>query len=152
MEDLAIAAHTLYCEEQRRMGATPEKTPALRPWDELDEDLRDANRAQVTDITRKLALLGYELAATHGLSPSSIHITDEQCDQLSQKEHERWMEERKRQGWTYAPVRDNAKKLHPSLIPYQQLAETEKKKDRDVVRSIPKLIEKAGFRVRKIGQ
>jgi class 3 adenylate cyclase/tetratricopeptide (TPR) repeat protein len=149
MEKLAMAAHALYCEEQRRLGATPENTPALRPWEELDEDLRDSNRGQIADFRQKLALLGYELDAT-GMSPSLIQITDEQCDQLSEKEHERWMEERKRQGWTYGPGRDNDKKIHPSLIPYVQLADKEKKKDRDVVRSIPKLIEKAGFRVRKI--
>lgn len=44
-------------------------------------------------------------------------------------EHNRWSMYLKTEGWTYASERDNANKKHPLLIPYDQLPESEKKKD-----------------------
>ena len=60
------------------------------------------------------------------------------------------MADRRRHGWTYATQRDNAAKKHPCLVPWEQLNETERDKDRDAVRNMPLLIEQAGFRVRKL--
>jgi class 3 adenylate cyclase len=124
IEDLAQAAHALYCEQQEREGKTRRENSALCPWEELPEDLRDANRAQVADIPNKLYALGYELAPSTGLAPSQLTVTPEQLELLSRREHDRWMAERQRQGWTYGPVRDD-------------------------VHNIPELIKKAGFQIRK---
>jgi class 3 adenylate cyclase len=149
-EELARAAHTLYCDEQAREGKTRAENPALRPWEELSEDLRDANRAHVADIPNKLYFLGYELAPSSGLSPSQIVITPEQLATLSRREHDRWKAERLRQGWTYGPVRDDARKQHPVLIPWEALSDEEKRKDQDAVYNLPLLIAKSGFQVRKL--
>ncbi len=62
------------------------------------------------------------------------------------------MAESQRQGWTYGPERDNARKHHPMLIPWEALSEEEKQKDRDTVHNLPLLIEKAGFQVRKLAR
>jgi class 3 adenylate cyclase/tetratricopeptide (TPR) repeat protein len=150
MEELARAAHILYCDEQIREGKTRADNVVLRPWEELDEDLRDANRAQVADIPNKLYFLGYELAPSSGLAPSRIAISPEQLEILSRREHDRWVAERQRQGWTYGSERDEARKHHPVLVPWEALSEEEKRKDRDAVHSLPVLIEKAGFQVRKL--
>jgi class 3 adenylate cyclase len=152
MEELAMAAHALYCEQLIRGGVTPGQAPSIRPWAELSEDFRHANRVQVADIPNKLYELGYELAPSHGFAPSEIKITSHQLEELAIREHDRWLAERTRQGWSYGPVRDNARKQHPCLIPWADLPEGEKQKDRDTVINLPELIEKAGFRVRKIVQ
>jgi class 3 adenylate cyclase len=149
-EELAQAAHALYCEEQARLGKTPADNSALRPWNELAEDLRDANRAQVADIPNKLSFLGYELAPSNGLDPLELEIDAAQLEALSVREHDRWMRERLRQGWTYGPERDDARKHHPSLIPWEALSESEKQKDRDTVVNLRRFIKQAGFRVRKL--
>ena len=47
------------------------------------------------------------------------------------------MKDRIRHGWTYAPVRDNLRKLNPLLVPWDQLSEVEKEKDRDTIRNTP---------------
>jgi hypothetical protein len=62
------------------------------------------------------------------------------------------MRERQRQGWTYAPERDDARQHHPLLVPWEQLSEEQREKDRDAVRNLPRLLETAGLRVRKIGR
>lgn len=152
IEELAQAAHEFYCAEALVRGETSEKNSALCPWKNLPEYLREANRAQVADIPNKLHWLGYELAPGYGISPSEITITATQIEQLAIREHERWMDERTREGWTYASKRDNARRHHPLLVAWDELSGPEKEKDRDTVRNLPRLIEKAGFRVRKLGE
>jgi class 3 adenylate cyclase len=152
LEELAMAAHALYCERRLLEQDMPPESPALRPWAELADDYRDANRAQVADLPSKLSQLGYELAPSHGLAPADLQITAQQLEELAVREHLRWMSERQRQGWVYGPVRDNARKHHPSIIPWGDLSEGEKQKDRDTVINLPALIAKAGFRVRKLAR
>lgn len=43
--------------------------------------------------------------------------------------HLLWLADRKRNGWTYGPVRDYAKKQHPSMVPFAQLSTLEQVKD-----------------------
>ena len=44
-------------------------------------------------------------------------------------QHDQWMQEKVATGWTYGPVRDDAAKLHPMIVPYAQLPDSEKRKD-----------------------
>jgi hypothetical protein len=150
IEHLARAAHEAYCEESRARGETPETNSSMRSWDDLGEDLRQANRLSVADIPNKLRELGWELAPSHGVSPSAIVMSDEDVERLAEREHERWMAERRKSGWTYAPRRDNARKHHNLLVPWDDLQERDRDRDRDTVRNLPKLVERAGFRVRRI--
>ncbi len=150
LEELAQVVHERYCAESRARGETPASNSALRPWNELPDSLREANRAQVADIPNKLRFLGYEIAPLHGMDPHALPITDSQLEQLAIREHQRWADDRTRQGWTYAPIRDNARKKHPLLVPWEQLSEPEKEKDRDAVRNVPAILQAAGFRLRKI--
>jgi class 3 adenylate cyclase len=150
VEELARAAHEAYCAEALERGETKATNSSLRPWDQLPEDLREANRTQVEDIPNKLRVLGYELAPSHGIVPSEIQMTEAQIDELAAREHERWILERKRNGWTYGPQRDNDRKFHPLLVPWRELSNPAKEKDRETILNLPQLIEKAGFRVRKL--
>jgi class 3 adenylate cyclase/tetratricopeptide (TPR) repeat protein len=146
VEVLAEAAH----EEFRATQAhNPNSTP-LPPWASLPETYRNANRAQVADIPWKLFELGYELSPSGGLDPHEISMPPDKIERLAIYEHDRWMAERIRNGWTYGKPRDNAKRLHPCLVPWDVLTDEEKEKDRDAVRNMPNLIAKAGFRVRRI--
>jgi hypothetical protein len=149
LDQLAMAAHSLYCADKIAQGLTAEKLPALVPWDQLPEDLRQANRAQVADIPYKLSILGYELTTGPGKPASEIHFTNQEMNRLAKQEHERWMKEREEMGWRYAPVRDSLRKLHPSVVPWEDLPESEKEKDREVIRNLPKLIDTAGLRLQK---
>ncbi len=150
LEELAKSVHELYCKEALARGETAESNFALRSWENLPENLKNANRAQVADIPAKLRLLGYELAPNDGLPPSEIQITDARLEELSIREHARWMSDRMQNGWTFGAKRDDARKLHPLLVPWEDLTEPEKQKDRDTVLNLPRLIERTGFRVRQL--
>jgi len=43
---------------------------------------------------------------------------------ISQNTHEVWATERIKRGWRWGPSRDNRKKLHPDLIPYEELTDS----------------------------
>ena len=52
-------------------------------------------------------------------------------------------------GWTYGEARDDEKKLHPCLIPYGDLPESEKEYDRNTSLQTLKLIIKLGYKITK---
>jgi len=43
--------------------------------------------------------------------------------------HESWLEEKRRDGWIYGPVKDPEKKQHPCFVPYEQLPFNQRLKD-----------------------
>lgn len=67
---------------------------------------------------------------------------------LAKNTHEVWARERLNQGWTWGPVRDDAKKEHPCLIPYEQLPESEKEYDRNTAMETLKVILALGHQIR----
>ena len=80
-------------------------------------------------------------------------VLDEQLLQLVEKlaenVHEVWAASRIADGWTYGPVRDDAKKQTPCLVPYDQLPESEKEYDRNTAMGTLKLILTLGFDISK---
>ena len=71
------------------------------------------------------------------------------AEQMAKNVHEIWAETRIAQGWTYGPERNDAKKKHPCLIPYEELPEEEKVYDRNTSIETLKFILKAGFVIAK---
>lgn len=43
--------------------------------------------------------------------------------------HYSWMAQKVRDGWTYGPVKDETKKTHPCMVPYDELPQFQKAKD-----------------------
>lgn len=44
--------------------------------------------------------------------------------------HESWLDEKRRTGWRYGPRKDPERKEHPCMVPYEQLPEEQRAKDR----------------------
>ncbi len=72
---------------------------------------------------------------------------DELREAIAKNVHEVWAQNRIEQGWTYGPQRDDARKLHPNLVPYEELSEPDKDYDRDTAISTLKLITQLGFTI-----
>lgn len=73
----------------------------------------------------------------------------ELCELLSKNTHEVWSKNRISDGWSYGEVRDDLKKHHPCLIPYEELPESEKNYDRSTSLETLKLIVKLGYKISK---
>lgn len=115
-----------------------EGSDADKPWDELTDSQRNSNVQQALRIITNLALVGLRIEKGRGLSPSQEkeirgHI-DRNIETMAEAEHNGWMVERMIDGWRYGKVRVNERKLHPLLLPYSQLPEAQKDKDRFPIR------------------
>ena len=70
---------------------------------------------------------------------------------LAKNTHENWSRQRMADGWSYGPKRDDGKKEHPSLVPYEQLSESEKQYDRTTAVETIKTILALGYRIERRG-
>lgn len=64
---------------------------------------------------------------------------------LAENVHATWAEGLMKDGWRYGPRKDERRKRHPNLVPYDQLPESEKDVNRNTVRTVLKLLLKMGF-------
>jgi voltage-gated potassium channel Kch len=142
-ELLARRLHERYVEAQSTQGAS---SPFATDWENLPPDARAANLAAVDSIALQLARIGCRAAPAVVRTTRPRAFTSEQIEQMARFEHERWMDERKSAGWRLGE-RDNAKRTHPSLVPWDALPESEREKDRDVVRAIPDLLASIGYTI-----
>jgi ryanodine receptor 2 len=68
-------------------------------------------------------------------------------ERLAENTHDMWAAQRIAEGWSYGPERDDRKKLHPCLVPYDQLPESEKEYDRITSLGTLKAILSLGYRI-----
>jgi hypothetical protein len=83
---------------------------------------------------------------------SSIELSRDIMDlteRLAKNTHEVWAQERVAQGWRFGTVRDDARKEHPSLVPYEELPESEKIYDRITAIQVLKAVMAFGYRISK---
>ncbi len=59
--------------------------------------------------------------------------------------HDSWAYNRMEQGWRYGKTLERDSKTHPSLVPYEQLPESEKNVDRDTVETVLKILQQQGY-------
>jgi hypothetical protein len=86
------------------------------------------------------------------IDTSDVILTDditELCELIAKNTHDVWAENRIKDGWTYGEARDDAKKQHPCLIPYEELSDSEKEYDRSTSMETLKLITKLGYKIVK---
>ena len=105
-------------------------------WRELSYFLRQSNIAaadhlivkarylleddSLTELTAEDCRRAYQRCAALGGGEAAL---------LQEIEHRRWLRFYQMFNWTYDPVRDNAARRHPMILPYAQLPEAEKRKD-----------------------
>ena len=68
-------------------------------------------------------------------------------EKMAKNVHEVWAANRIAEGWRYGKVRDDARKEHPCLVPYEELPESEREYDRNTAVETLKLIIKLGSKV-----
>ena len=143
-DQVARAIHQAYRDHCRAQGDSPERNPSMVPWAELSDDLKQANLAQAADISGKLRAIGCAIVPESSTT-RQFAFTAAEIEQLAEKEHERWMQERQAQGYVFGP--DRAARQHPSLVPWAELSESDRNKDRNAVREIPSILQQAGFQI-----
>lgn len=141
--NLTLDASTIYALARHIHDHYLATNPAshLGPWHTLDERLKSDNHAQAARIRTALREQGYQLIPT--TTPHVIRLPDRVLEQLARAEHEHWMEAKVNNGWVHGPRNDRSK-AHPLLVPWRDLPEIEKEKNRQIVRAWPELLAAAG--------
>lgn len=83
---------------------------------------------------------------------SQIHLPEDLnslVEFLAKNTHENWSKERILQGWQWGPERNDTKKEHPCLIPYEKLPQREKVHDRIAAAELLRTIILLGFSIDK---
>ena len=112
----------------------------LQPWERLNETWRNASRRAGDHAPVKLESARHLLAEA-GLSEPDNPISALDANgllALAKAEHESWAIERALQGWRCG-ARDDKRKCRPSLVPFEELPEDEKRKDFDQLRLLTSL-------------
>jgi hypothetical protein len=152
-ETLARAMHEGYRRAQAAAGASLAENPSLAPWSELPDSLKESNRSFAAGIGEKLRAAGAVAvpAPLVDLGDNGAGwIAGEELEALARLEHERWAADLRRDGWSHGPDRDPELRTHPSLVPYDELSEPERQKDRDAVLEIPAILASAGFELHRL--
>lgn len=68
-------------------------------------------------------------------------------EMLARNTHEVWSQQRLADGWLWGEDRDDKRKLHPCLVPYEELPESEKAYDRKIVAQAIEALISLGFRI-----
>ncbi len=141
MDRRARAVHALFVAAQREArGDAFGTAPAEAEWEHLPEAVRDDNRNVADQMDFKLATIFAMSKPGQGTAALSAAETAT----LARLAHERWWAAKALAGWQYGPLRDDRRLLHPDMIPYDQLAEPIKQKDRDEVASLIPMAALAG--------
>jgi hypothetical protein len=161
IEKLAAAVHDRFLREAGKSRFVPEShaawtiDPAIqKAYDDLDDDVKAANRAAARRIPDHLALIDFVVVPREPADDNSWKAPlgaaiEKHVERLAQAEHLAWCAERAANGWTYAETRDNSLKRHPLLADWATLSPSDQDKDRSSARSIPDLLEVAGFKAVK---
>jgi hypothetical protein len=165
LDALAEVAHIEYCGETpeylsshpmlaRFAGRPPtlDTMPALVDYGMLSDHLKEQNRGEARDLPEKLAVLGYVLRqdAPAGAPPIKIDPSDPRVELLAEREHVRWVARKLKTGWRYGNPRDDARKLHPCIRPWDELPEDERAKDRLLVLHLPEIVTAAGMTLARL--
>lgn len=143
-ELLARAIHQTYLDEQRESGATTATNPSMVPWEQLPDSLKESNRDQAAHIGGKLATVGRGIAPLTDWDADKITFTTDEVELLAEMEHDRWVIQRRTDGWTPG-TKDIDAKTTPYLVPWNELSDEVKEWDRQAVRGIPTFLARAGY-------
>jgi hypothetical protein len=150
LADSAVASRALLADPDATARAIHESYSrfgggSAGPWEELPEEMRASNRRVVSHIPAKLATLGFDLEPWLALpdedrpwppplAPGAALFRDAaERTRMAILEHERWMADRRLNGWRQGDSRDNARKIHTDFMDFHALSDGVKAFDYQVV-------------------
>ncbi len=146
-EALARAKHEHYVECERKRGTPSEGNPSMVPWEYLGEALKESNRRFADSAGAKLEAAGCAIVPAPLADPANpgFAFTEREIEELAEAEHARWCHDLDADGWRFGASKDPVAKRHPKLLPWNDLTEDDRDKDREPVAELPVMLARAGF-------
>ncbi len=102
------------------------KTLTRKPWDELDEFIREDNILQLRSIMAAVVARGRRWVPSRAVVPGSfVELTDGDVQEVAREEHTRWYDRRRQAGWRAAAVAeedDDVALINSVVRPWADLA------------------------------
>ncbi len=143
----------------------------MKPFCELEEQKRKSDYTSSLNTIKLLYKLGFKIVDRNENSffnykpnvrttdgqyiPKPINVDDvvlpkdivSLTEYIAENAHEEWAEQRLKEGWTYAPQKDEKNMQTPDLIPYCELLDSEKEYDRKMAMNTLKVLYKLGYNI-----
>lgn len=139
-EILARDLHEIYRADNHSASAS-------KTWEQLPEALKDANRQQASRIFQLLKEGGYKIYPLQDWDAHTKVFSEIELEKMARMEHALWRQAKETDGWTHAEERDTNMRVHPDLVPWEELSDVEREKNLKVIRQLPALLAKIGFEV-----
>lgn len=155
-ELIAQSIHELYLDQNAAKVREKPDDKRFQPWKTLSTDDRESNYQQADNIAVKLRSVGLWFRATKSEKTAAIdagrQMLEPFVEQLARAEHDRWVAEKRRQGWiaaanTEASSRRDHLKWHNCLFRWEELSNDVQDLDREPVRNIPRHLAAGGYEV-----
>ncbi len=142
VEELARLNYRTYAAGMRRRGIA-----VCERFEDQPEELQESGRLSARHSLAVLEQLGCELMRLghEGERGAVEALTPWEVERFAMIEHERWVSERLAAGWRWGEVKDTVQKTNPSLVPYGELPEAEKDKNRAKAAATPGHLRQIGL-------
>jgi len=116
-----------------------------KPWEHLTDDQRESSRRAADDTIAAFESIGCEIIPMRHWGAPALTLSDAKIEILAAREHNRWLDERRRDGWTFGATRDDVAKTNPLLVEWPQLDPVAQERQRDATRDLPVMLARSGF-------
>lgn len=130
---LAQAFHEAYLNEASDQDSN---RASHRPWWQLPEMFRKESRLAADHLEAKLRAVGCRIAKGSPVPP----LGDAELERMARMEKARWVAARYSFGWQPGPLRNDLAKVHPQMMPWQELPEHHRRYDLSSAASIPNIL------------
>jgi hypothetical protein len=138
--------HAAYVQKLRDIS--PPNGVAMADWAHLPFEYQEDNRSAADHLWTAARDLNVSIVA----GAAGLHSLpdDAKIEPLAMAEHRRWHANRALAGWRQGAARDESARTHPLLTQWTLLPESEREKNRNVIRELPDTLASAGYRLRPL--
>jgi hypothetical protein len=144
-ETIARAIHEKYIEDNKSKKEPDD--PSLQPWEKLSDETRASNLGQADHIPEKLKRCNYDFLPVTKRKINLIKFKPADVLKMAKLEHERFVVEKKNQGWVQGEKRDDDRKIRTDLVPWDELDAGKKEINMKIVKAIPGILSEAGLEI-----
>jgi hypothetical protein len=149
LEKIAVSIHNSWLEKDVKHSVYYETYEDLSYDGRMDNISAASRMKTIIGKTKKFDLIPEPEAKSKLLKDAKNdfinYLEDKKnLDTLAEAEHEGWIKTREKANWKLGK-RSNYHKLHPSMIPFNELDKGEQGKDRDSIKNYPSVLDGSGF-------